>query len=78
MKIYIDGHRTHVAMSRLGSMWYEHPVRKTSCMRIKRNFALGYQTKQGLVSRSNEIQKQFSLFRPVLDYHSKLLLQHID
>ena len=59
MKIYIDGHSTNVSMSRLGSMWYEHPVRKTSCMHIKRNFALGYQTKQGSISRSNEIQKQF-------------------
>lgn len=59
MKLYIDGHNTHVEMSRHGSMWYKHPVRGTLCMHIKRDFALGYQTKQGRISRSNEVQKQF-------------------
>lgn len=59
MNIFIDGHTVEVTKSRGGSEWYTHPVRKTACVSVKRNFVLGYHSKQGRISRSNEIQKQF-------------------
>ena len=59
MNIFIDGHQVEVTDSRGGSEWYIHPVRKTACMSVKRNSVLGYHSKQGRISRCNEIQKQF-------------------
>lgn len=59
MKLYIDGHNTHVETSRWGSIWYKHPVSKNPCMKVKKNFAIGYQTRLGKISRSNELQKHF-------------------
>ena len=59
MNIFIDGHTVEVTESRSGSEWYTHPVRKTACVSVKRNYILGYHSKQGRISRSNEIQKQF-------------------
>lgn len=56
---FIDGRSVEVTTSRFGSMWYVHPVRKTSVMRITRTFSIGYQSKQGKTIRSNELQKQF-------------------
>ena len=59
MIIFIDGRSVEVTASRCGSMWYTHPVNKRSCMQQKRDFVIGYHSRQGKVSRCNEIQKQF-------------------
>lgn len=59
MNIFIDGHQVEVTRSRGDSEWYTHPVRKTACMSVKRSFVIGYHSKQGRISRCNEIQKRF-------------------
>ena len=56
MNIFIDGKTVPVTISRHGSQWYTHPVNKRSCMQQKRNFVIGYHSRQGKVSRCNEIQ----------------------
>lgn len=59
MKMYIDGHGTHVERSRHGSIWYKHPVTKNDCMQVIKSVRLGYQTKLGKISQCNTMVKEF-------------------
>ena len=76
MKTYVDGHRVHCELSREGSLWFIHPTKKRRCMRVKRNFALGYQTNLGKISRCNSLQKQ--LFQELSEKGLGLQIEYRD
>lgn len=76
MKTYVDGHKVHCELSRNGSLWFKHPTKKIQCMRAKREFALGYQTNLGLISRCNSLQKQ--LFQELGDKGLNMQIEYRD